>query len=124
MDRKKLLADLIRDSFDNSQADFARRINRSPSLVNQWLSGRTTFGDGVARHIEITLNLGQGYFDGNGLPPEIESTTKADPTSAALAELDRLYPAKAALFRAEIALALQEALEKQAAAPPKIQQSA
>jgi transcriptional regulator with XRE-family HTH domain len=47
-----------------------------------------------------------------------------DPTAAALAELDRLHPAKAALFRAEIAMALHEALEKQAAAPPKIQQSA
>lgn len=64
MDRKALLANLIRDRFDGRQADFARAIGKSPSQVNQWLTGVRSFGDASARHTEITLGLGQGYFDG------------------------------------------------------------
>jgi transcriptional regulator with XRE-family HTH domain len=74
--------------------------------------------------VPIWLEAGEGVMRIDQEPPAEPVATHTDPASAALAELDRLYPAKAALFRAEIALALQEALEKQAAAPPKFQQSA
>lgn len=72
MDRRAILAALIRDRFDGSQAKFARAIKRSPSLVNQWLTGKTAIGDAVSRHIEITLGLGLGYFDGRPMPAPVE----------------------------------------------------
>ena len=64
MDRRTLLKALIKDAFDGSQAEFARAIKKSTAQVNQWVSGYRALGDAGARHIEITLNLGQGYFDG------------------------------------------------------------
>lgn len=59
-----MLKNLIRDAFDGRQADFARAIKKSTAQVNQWVSGYRALGDAGARHIEITLGLGQGYFDG------------------------------------------------------------
>ena len=68
MDRKTILQELIDARFNGNQAEFARAIKRSSAQVNQWLSGHRKIGDGGARHIELTLNLGKdsqgkGYFD-------------------------------------------------------------
>ncbi len=103
----------------------------SSGSVTHWFSG-SNGADLLACHkIAPLLRVSTFWlFDGTGdraTSSETPATPVAehtDPTAAALAELDRLHPAKAALFRAEIAMALHEALEKQAAAPPKIQQSA
>jgi hypothetical protein len=78
MDRVKLLQDLIDSRFEGSQAAFARAIKKPPSLVSQWLSRHRGFGDASARHIELELSLGEGYFDGRrpavAAPPEPQST--------------------------------------------------
>lgn len=66
MDRKSILAKLINDRYGGNQAEFAKAIGKSPSQVNQWLTGVRNFGDASARHTEITLDLGQGFFDGTG----------------------------------------------------------
>lgn len=75
MDRIQLLRALIAEKFDGNQAAFGRAIKRPPSLVNQWLSGHRAFGDASARHVEIALFLGQGYFD--------HRTTAADRSDSA-----------------------------------------
>ena len=68
MDRRDILQALIDDRFDGKQIDFAKAICKQAAQVNQWLTGRRNFGDASARHVEITLGLGQGYFDGNATP--------------------------------------------------------
>ncbi len=64
MDRIQQLRELIKNQFHNNQAEFARAIDRSPSQVHQLLSGRRNLGDAIARHIEMTLELGEGWIDG------------------------------------------------------------
>ena len=64
MDRLDLLRRLIAGRFNSSQADFARAIGKPASLVSQWLSTHRRLGDASARHIELKLGLGTGFFDG------------------------------------------------------------
>jgi hypothetical protein len=61
--RKEILADLIKEHFGNSKAEFARTIKRSPAQVSQWLSGNRQLGDAGARIIEKALALPLGFFD-------------------------------------------------------------
>lgn len=63
VERKQLLKKLIEERFDGSQAEFARKIKRSPAQVNQWLTGHRALGDAGARNIELELGLPSGYFD-------------------------------------------------------------
>lgn len=77
MDRKTLLQRLINDRFSGSQADFARAIKRSAPQINQWLSGHRVIGDAGARHIELTLKLPSGYFDGGYQSEAGNRTTSA-----------------------------------------------
>lgn len=63
MNRILLMKSLIADRFAGSQAEFAKAIGRSPSQVNQWLSGHRKIGDAGARTIEVALQLPRGYFD-------------------------------------------------------------
>lgn len=65
MDRKQKLQNLVDSAFDGNQAQFAKAIRRSSAQVNHWLTGHRNLGDAGARHIELTLNLGIGYFDQN-----------------------------------------------------------
>ena len=62
----ELLKEIIETRFNGSQAEFARAIKRSPSQVHQWIKRHRKFGDGSARHVELTLNLPNGYFDQAG----------------------------------------------------------
>lgn len=65
MNRKDMLRALIdAPPFDGNQAEFARKIGKSPAQVNQWLTGHRALGDAGARNIEMKLGLGLGYFDG------------------------------------------------------------
>jgi hypothetical protein len=64
MDRRQLLTDLLNQLFAGNQANFAKAIKRSPAQVNHWLTGHRSLGDAGARHIELTLGLEQGFFDG------------------------------------------------------------
>ena len=63
MDRRSKLLDLVQSRFGGNQAKFAAAINRSPSQVNQWMSGHRALGDAGARTIEVALKLPMGYFD-------------------------------------------------------------
>lgn len=56
------LSALIKNRFGNSQAAFARAIKRSPSQVNQWLSGYRRLDVKASRHIERELGLSADYF--------------------------------------------------------------
>lgn len=64
MSRIDILKALIDERCGGNQADFARLIKRSPSQVNQWLSGHRAIGDAGAANIEKKLGLSAGHFDG------------------------------------------------------------
>lgn len=69
MNRQERLQKIIDDRFGGSQAEFARAISRSAAQIHQWVKGHRLLGDAGARHIEMTLNLPQGWMDiGSTLP--------------------------------------------------------
>ena len=49
--------------FNGSRKDFAKRIQRSPAQVAQWLSGHRKLGDTGARLIVLALELPSDYFE-------------------------------------------------------------
>jgi DNA-binding transcriptional regulator YdaS (Cro superfamily) len=55
---------IINGRFENNQAAFARAINRSPSQVNQWLSGYRKLDVKACRLIEQALSLPTDHFLG------------------------------------------------------------
>jgi DNA-binding transcriptional regulator YdaS (Cro superfamily) len=59
-----ILRTLITADYGGSQAQFARAIGRSPSQVNQWLTGHRKLDIKGSRHIEEKLRLPVGYFQG------------------------------------------------------------
>jgi len=63
MNREKALRALIDERFNGRQADFARAIGRSPSLVWQWLNGHRSLGEKAARDIERRLRMLEGALD-------------------------------------------------------------
>jgi hypothetical protein len=65
MDRQDALKRLIEENFDGNQAEFARAIDRSPSLVWQCLNGHRPIGEKLARTIEGKLRLKRGWLDSN-----------------------------------------------------------
>lgn len=71
MTPKEKLLDLISTRFKGSQAAFARAIKRSPSQVNQWISGYRNLDVKACRHIEKTLDLPIDYF----LTSDCQTTT-------------------------------------------------
>lgn len=102
MDRLKALKRLIEDRFNGKQADFARAIGRSPSLVWQYLNGHRNIGEKFAREVERKLRLKEGWLDAGsvdfdlggepykpgvepaatGIPPEFNAlAAKASPRS-------------------------------------------
>ncbi len=67
------LKKLIRESFNGSQADFARAIKKSSSQINHWLTGYRSVGKGSKRDIEIALSLPSYWMDGDAdIPLKIE----------------------------------------------------
>jgi SOS-response transcriptional repressor LexA len=79
MDRRKLLQELIDSRFGGSQAAFARAIKKAPAQVSHWLTGHRALGDAGARHIEMTLGLPQGYFDGKARGTPVLPNTEPGP---------------------------------------------
>jgi hypothetical protein len=63
MDRLTALRTLIDTRYGGRVVDFAKAIGKAPSLVSQWRGEHRKLGDASARHIEIKLNLGAGWFD-------------------------------------------------------------
>jgi len=101
--RKSLIETLINTSFGGNQAAFGRAIGKSPGQVNQWLTGYRSVGDGVARHIEMVLDLGNGWMDGKASQLKQKPVTReATPIDTVLADLAALEPEDADVWRAEI----------------------
>lgn len=65
MERSTVLKTLIAERFAGSQADFARAVGKSPSLVWQYLNGHRQIGEKFARDVERKLRLPTGYLDGS-----------------------------------------------------------
>ena len=64
MNRQEKLQQLIDERFKGNAAAFARAIERSPAQEHHWLKGIRSIGDAGARHIELSLDLPQGWFNG------------------------------------------------------------
>lgn len=64
MTRLERVRNLIDEKFNGNQADFSRAIGKAPAQVNQWLNGYRNIGDAAALNIEKSLDLPQGYLDG------------------------------------------------------------
>lgn len=64
MEPHEILEALIAAKYDGNQAAFSRAIKRSPSQVNQWLSGYRKLDVKGQRHIEKALDLPADYFLG------------------------------------------------------------
>lgn len=62
--------DKIRQKY-GSKAELARRLNRKPQQINDMLAGKKSFGPKIARYIESTLQLPNGFLDE---PHELTST--------------------------------------------------
>ena len=63
MTRRQQLEKLIAARARSKTADFARLIQRSDAVVYQLRRGIRELGDALARHIEITCGVPQGWFD-------------------------------------------------------------
>lgn len=53
-----------------SQAEFARKIDRRPQNISDFLAQRKFIGDAFARHIEKSLGLAPGTLDRDNDAPE------------------------------------------------------
>ena len=58
--RLKNIQRLVKSRFDDSQADFARAIGKSPAQVWQFMAGRRPVGEKLAHDIETALALSPG----------------------------------------------------------------
>lgn len=81
MNPGKLLRQLIDDHYGGSQAAFARAIKRSPSQVNQWLSGHRTLDLKGMAIIERAIGR-PGYFVGMPMVSEPENCYNVTPLPA------------------------------------------
>lgn len=61
--RRHNLMRLIEEQADGRQADFAARIGKSASYVGQLVRGVGSFGDRVARQIEMQCRKPRGWLD-------------------------------------------------------------
>lgn len=80
MNRQEKLQQLIDERFKGNAAAFARAIERFPAQVHHWLKGIRSIGDAGARHIELSLDLPQGWFNGKDkLVPNFEAAPDIQP---------------------------------------------
>ncbi|WP_375581809.1 hypothetical protein ABWH88_06690 [Marinobacter adhaerens] len=94
MNRREALKRLIDERFEGKQAELARAINRSPSLVWQCLSGHRNIGEKLAREIESKLRLKQGWLDSDSadftLSDQPYTPGTDNPPAASSSEIDLL----------------------------------
>lgn len=72
--------DLIKHRFGGNYAAFARKVERSPSQINDMLADppRKPFGEKLARSFEKQLGLALGTLDvEHPFPPEVRETETA-----------------------------------------------
>lgn len=84
MDRRARLRRLVNERFGGNQAELARALGRSPSLVWQYLSGHREIGEKFARHVERCLGLPRFWLD-----REQEREEKAHATLAGNVDIER-----------------------------------
>lgn len=75
---------LVNERFGGNQAELARAVGRSPSLVWQYLSGHREIGEKFARHVERCLGLPRFWLD-----REDERGEKAHAALAGSADIER-----------------------------------
>tara|TARA_R110000850_G_scaffold264606_1_gene393764 strand:- start:13038 stop:13478 length:441 start_codon:yes stop_codon:yes gene_type:complete len=90
MDRRDALKRLIEKEFNGSQADFARAIDRSPSLVWQCLNGHRPIGEKLARTIEGKLRLKRGSLDSGSVDFNLSDQPYLPGSAVAQSEIDLL----------------------------------
>lgn len=61
--RRARLREYIETVCDGNAAEVSRRSGKSPSQINDTLSGRKSFGEKVARNLEKELGLPELWFD-------------------------------------------------------------
>ena len=81
--RREKLRELINTRFSGSQADFAKKIKKITTQVNQWLTGFRNLSDTTAREIEREIGLERGWFEdflpkSNHQPHEIDLENNPD----------------------------------------------
>jgi SOS-response transcriptional repressor LexA len=67
----------------HTQESFSKRVGKSQAQVSHWMTGFKNIGSGVARDIEIALELPQGWLD------QVD-----DPKSNEVREPEAIYSAK------------------------------
>lgn len=80
--RQQNLQRLINEIADGSQVSFAERIGKSPSYVGQLVRGVGSFGERVARQIELQCGKPRGWLDDEGF-----RQAEADPRQQGLCPL-------------------------------------
>lgn len=66
--RREKLQELIRDRFEDSQADFARAVGKSPSQIWQWVTGHRNLSADSAQELARPLGLPRDYFEDRASP--------------------------------------------------------
>lgn len=62
--RRKRLGQLIQDRFGGNQTEFAEQVGRRQSAVSDMVRGAKSFGEKIARDIELKLGLPELWLDG------------------------------------------------------------
>lgn len=62
--RRKRLGQLIQDRFGGNQTEFAEKVGRRQSAVSDMVRGAKSFGEKIARDIELKLGLPELWLDG------------------------------------------------------------
>ncbi len=88
MDRVEIIARLIADEFGGKQAELARKIDRSPAQISQWLTGRRAIGDASAINIEAKLKKPGLFHD---LPRATDHSVNDQRLTALLSEIKNIY---------------------------------
>lgn len=78
MTSKEILKTLIDQRFGGNQAAFSRAIGRSPSQINQWLTGHRNLDVKGCRLIEKALKLPADYMIGEPKEPAKEDTKEIE----------------------------------------------
>ncbi len=116
---KDILRTLIDSRYDGNQAAFARAVGRSPSQINQYLTGHRNLDIKGSRIMEEKLGLPVGYFQGATTacePPPPAYIHPNETTRKIIALLDATDEAGRGVALHAVVLALREYGPEQAKA--------
>ena len=115
--RQANLAKLLKDRFDDNQADMANRLKTTPGYVWQLLNGNRNIGERAARNIESKLRLEKNSLDLPESGAQISEPEGERYSSDALDIADR-YMNLPPAYR-DAVIAVLEAQERLAASSPE-----